>query len=61
MLEVYEYHGTLLNNAKPLTFEPDGFSRILHREGLWTKCFNGLSAEEFTDRLWNDLQKRIYE
>ena len=61
MLEVYEYQGTLLNNAKALTFEPDEFSRILHREGLWTKCFNGMSAEEFTDRLWEDLQKRIYE
>ncbi len=34
LLEVYEYHETLLNNAKPLTFEPDEFSRILHREGL---------------------------
>jgi len=61
MLEVYEYHGTLLNNAKALTFEPDEFSRILHREGLWTECFSGMSAEQFTDRLWNDLQKRIYE
>ncbi|MBQ2724599.1 MAG: hypothetical protein IJF78_02710 [Clostridia bacterium] len=61
MLEVYEYHGILLNNAKPLTFEPDEFSRILHREGLWTECFNGMSAEQFTDRLWNDLQNRIYE
>ncbi|MBQ8333443.1 MAG: carbohydrate ABC transporter substrate-binding protein [Clostridia bacterium] len=61
MLEVYEYHGTLLKDAKPLTFEPDEFSRILHREGLWTECFSGMSAEEFTQTLWEDLQKRIYE
>lgn len=61
VLENFDLHDVLLASAQPYTVDADAILTLLHAGGLWTECRGGLSAEAFCDKLWNEVQKQLYE